>query len=85
MTIIRFLGANFFFYVHFVVLAPINNFSVMSVLTNQSPSINQHNGELMSLAQRTHPGVRVIKPFSCSTQLSMKFKLLIITEIAQSN
>ena len=29
------------------------------------------------------PGLEVIKLFSCSTQLSMKFKLLINTEIAK--
>ena len=29
------------------------------------------------------PGPKVIKLFSCSTQLSMKFKLLTITEIAK--
>ena len=31
------------------------------------------------------PGVEVIKPFSCSNQLSMKFKLLINIKIAQIN
>ena len=33
----------------------------------------------------SRPGPEVIKIFSCSTQLSMKFKLLINTEIGQIN
>ena len=31
------------------------------------------------------PGAQVIKLFSCSTQLSLKFQMLIITDIAQIN
>ena len=47
--------------------------------------MNVSNGSGVSNQIGRKPGAEVIKLFSCSTQLSMKFKMLINIEIAKIN
>ena len=63
---------------------------VQSVWTNYGTQLNQMPGRfcLLCIVRRKHPlnfspGSEVIKLFSCSTQLSMKFQLLININIAK--
>ena len=64
---------------------PVNKFSVMLGWSNHYLGINQYSVELTCLAQghKMVPqlGPEVIKLFSISAQLSMKFQLLINVEI----
>ena len=52
---------------------------------NMSCSRIQHCTSAGFKPRTSPPGPKVIKLFSCSTQLSMKFKFLINTEMAQIN
>ena len=72
-----------------VVKHPSQQFSDISRRSYCFLSINLHSGDFSVLLKDTtwcqSTGLEVIKLFSCSTQLSMKIKLLIITDILTQN
>ena len=63
----------------------ISPVSAQSVLSNQSNALPQHFPSQCSKCTVNSYGPEVIKLFSCSAQLSWKFKVLINTEIAKIN